>query len=340
MTKNTYRALVASNDTKNADDFKTISCQWVEKNLSPLKPNSVRVHVHYSGINYKDALAVTGRGKILRTLPLTPGIDAAGIVIESTSPHYQKNAKVLITGCGLGESQDGGFSEVVDAPAEWVIGLPQNLSLKDSMTLGTAGFTAALALHQLEWNLIRPTSDAPVLITGATGGVGSMATLLMKKRGYKVEVWTRKKEEFAYLRSLGADIVTDISNIDLKTRPLESGKWVAAIDNVGGDILSYILPRIQPHGSVASIGMAKSPQLNATVFPFILRGVNLLGISSATCPRTLREKVWALINEQTCAWEKALSHTLKPDDIVDYAQQMIAGKTSGRALIEFHPASL
>jgi acrylyl-CoA reductase (NADPH) len=328
-----YRSLVAENPSGNIDNLESLRCSLKEQPLSPLCADTVRVQVHYSGINFKDALAITGKGKILRSLPLTPGIDASGIVVESTSPAFRSGESVLVTGCGLGESVNGGLGEFITVPAGWVIPLPKNLSLKSCIILGTAGFTAALALHQLEWNGLKP-SDIPVLITGATGGVGSLATLMLKERGYKVEAWTRKDTERAYLKSLGADVITDISQLSLNTRPLESGKWSAAIDNVGGDILSYILPRIKPHGSVASIGLAKSSALSTTVFPFILRGVNILGISSATCPRDLREKIWKSINTMNGDWEKALTKELDLEEVIPFAQEMISGKTKGRALVE------
>ncbi len=333
----TYKKLVARNKSGSVDDFADISCAWESAEMEALAPNSVRIQVYYSSINYKDALAVTGKGKILRSLPLTPGIDASGVILQSTSDEWTLGEDVLVTGCGLGESQNGGLSQVIDVPSQWVIRKPKNLSLKDVMILGTAGFTAGLALHQLHHNGLKE-SDKPVLITGATGGVGSLALLMLDKQGYITEAWSRKTTEVDYLQSLGADIVTNTQDLSTKTRPLESGKWSAAIDNVGGDILSYILPRIEPHGNVACIGLAKSAELQTTVFPFILRGVNMLGISSATCPRPLRETVWNEINAMGVDWNKCLKATLHPKDITSYCQSMMEGKTSGRAIVDMQGA--
>lgn len=332
-TGDPFSRLVASNTTQNIDDISSIHCEWEMATLGNLKPEHVRIRVHFSSINYKDALAITGKGKILRALPLTPGIDAAGVVIQSLASSVKVGEEVIITGCGIGEHVDGGLSQVLDVPANWIIKKPKNLSLQDCMILGTAGFTAGLALHQLEHNGLVP-GGAPVLVTGATGGVGSLSLLMFKSRGYTLEAWTRKESEVGFLKSLGADVVTNISALDTKTRPLESGKWAAAIDSVGGDILSYILPRIEPHGSVASIGLAKSAKLETTVFPFILRGVNMLGISSGTCPRPLRENVWATIDSLDCDWSKSSHTTLQKKDVIPFAQEMVAGHTTGRALVD------
>lgn len=329
----TYKKLVAKNASLNTDDFASLQCAWETATLAPLASDHVRLKMEFSSINYKDALAITGRGKILRTLPLTPGIDVSGQVVETTAPGFSINEEVIVTGCGLGEHIDGGLSQFVDVPARAVIRKPKNLTLKECMILGTAGFTAALALHQLELNGLKP-GQAPVLVNGATGGVGSLALLMLKERGYEVEAWSRKDVETGYLKSLGADTVTNILNLNTKTRPLESGVWAAAIDNVGGDILSYILPRIQPHGSVASIGLAKSAKLDTSVFPFILRGVNILGISSGTCPRPLREIIWNEINNMGCDWSKALQVTLEAQQILGFAKDMVDGKTTGRAVVD------
>lgn len=328
-----YGAWVAKNATNNPDDFKDLLCEWVQRPLPSLGEKEVQIRVQWSSINFKDALALTGTGKILRQLPLTPGIDASGIVMASRSGNFKEGDEVIITGCGLGETRDGGFGEVVSAPESWVIPRPKNLSLKDCMILGTAGFTAGLALYQLEKNDLHPKSGS-VLVTGASGGVGSLALLLFNTKNYSTVAWTRKKEQFDWLQKLGAHNVEDVSSFDWKTRPLESSQWSAAIDNVGGDVLSYILPRIAPHGSVASIGLAKSSQLQGSVFPFILRGVNILGVSSATCPRPLREKVWELLDLAPAKWSEALTATLNPQELPDYARKMVSGKTFGRALVK------
>lgn len=332
-TGDSVQRLVAFNNSQSINDLASLRCEWRTEMLPKLEAKTVRIAVHYSSMNYKDALAITGKGKILRTLPLTPGIDACGTVVSSLSTHFSEGDEVLVTGCGLGESIDGGLSQVIDAPESWVIRKPQNLSLKDTMILGTAGFTAGLALHQLEHNGLFPEPTKPVLITGATGGVGSLSLLMLKQKGYTVEAWTRKESTF--LQTLAADKVINMRDLLTNTRFLESSTWSACIDNVGGDILSYILPRMAPHSGVAAIGLAKSAELHTSVFPFILRGVNLLGISSSTCPRPLREIIWQEISAMNCNWTMCLQNTLKPKDVLSFAQDMIAGKTFGRSIVEF-----
>jgi acrylyl-CoA reductase (NADPH) len=329
----TNKKFVAENASGNVDDFAGIRCEWKTVNVLELEKECVRIQVHYSSINYKDALAVTGKGKILRALPLVPGIDASGVVLESKTPEFKIGDEVLVTGCGLGEQRDGGYSQIIDVPSSWIIHKPKNVSLTDAMILGTAGFTAGLALHQLHLNGLKK-SEKPVLVTGASGGVGSLAIMMLHSLGYTTEAWTRKESEVAYLKSIGANIVTTIKDLDTKTRPLESAVWSAAIDNVGGDVLSYIIPRIEPQGSVATIGMAKSMELKTNVFPFILRGVNILGVSSTTCPRLLREKVWSEINALKVDWQKCLKSTLGGRDIQLYCQKMIDGQISGRAIVD------
>lgn len=330
MTNNKF---VAENASGNVDDFAGIRCAWKTVDVFELEKDCVRIQVRFSSVNYKDALAVTGKGKILRALPLVPGIDASGTVLESHASAFKVGDEVLVTGCGLGEHRDGGYSQIIDVPASWIIKKPENLSLTDVMILGTAGFTAGLALHQLHLNGLKK-SDKPVLVTGASGGVGSIAIMMLQSLGYITEAWTRKESEVEYLKSIGADIVTHIKDLNTKTRPLDSAVWAAAIDNVGGDILSYLLSRIEPQGSVATVGMAKSMELNTTVFPFILRGVNILGVSSTTCPRPLREIVWSEINSLKVDWHKCLKSTLSASDIQPYCQKMIEGQITGRALVD------
>lgn len=331
----TYKCLRADNSKHDIDDLENISCQWTEASIPEVSDKHILIRVSYSSMNYKDALALTGKGKILRKLPLTPGIDASGVISKSRSDTFKEGDEVFVTGCGLGEHINGGYGEYILVPEESVITKPNNLSLKDGMILGTAGFTAGLALHQLEKNDLAP-DKGKVLVTGATGGVGSLSLLLLNKKGYETEAWTRKEESVAWLKECGASEVTVIANKDWKTRPLESGTWAAAIDNVGDEILSYIYARIQPHGGIACIGLAKSPKLHTTVFPLILRGVNLLGISSGTCLRPLREKIWEFLNEINCDWPQALSKELSPDELLSYADEMIAGKTLGRAIVKMN----
>ncbi|MBY0316867.1 MAG: YhdH/YhfP family quinone oxidoreductase [Bdellovibrionales bacterium] len=331
-----YRSLMAQNLENNIDDIAHIRCEWVLRPIPEVPAGSVQIHVNYSSINYKDALAITGKGKILRHLPLVPGIDACGTVVKSHSPLWKEGDHVLVTGCGIGEHVDGGLSEFITVPQEWVIAKPSKLSLKECMILGTAGFTAGLAVHQLEKNDLSP-QNGEVIVTGASGGVGSLSLLLLKSLGYRTVALTRKKTLEALLKSYGADRVEIVPETPEKLRPLETGKWAGAIDNVGGQILENLLPQMLPHSSIASIGLAQSAKISTTVFPFILRGVNLLGASSGTCPRPLREKIWQELNDASVDWSKALTQTLTPEEVLPYAESMIAGKTHGRAIVDMTP---
>ncbi len=326
-----FQALVASNASGNTDDFASIRCKWQEKKSPELAADEVQIEVYFSSLNYKDALAVTGKGKILRALPLVPGIDATGVVLKSRSALFRGGENVLVTGCGLGEHRDGGLGQLITVPASWVIPLPSSLTVESAALLGTAGFTAGLAIHQLEKNDLVHSSSLPVLVTGATGGVGSLSLLMLRKKGYKITAWSRKAELTDQLKKWGADDVA--APPSASRRPLESAQWSAAIDNVGGSVLANLLPQIQPHGSVASIGLAQSAELHTTVFPFILRGVNLLGISSGTCPRRLREKVWQSIGELKIDWSAVQTMELGRSQVVEYCERMIRGETIGRCLV-------
>lgn len=259
--------------------------------LGDLSPGSVLIEAHYSSVNYKDALAATGRGRILRRFPLVAGIDVAGVVCQSEDGRYAVGDRVLVTGCGLGESQDGGFAEYVRVPGEWVVPLPAGLTLRDAMALGTAGFTAALAIERLEQNGLTP-DQGPVLVTGASGGVGSIAVDLLAGAGYEVVALSRKPDTPGFLRALGAATVIPPPEQAGDPRPLESARWAGAIDNVGGDLLAWLHRTVQPWGSIASIGLAGGTRLQTTVLPFILRGVSILGITSANCPLPLRLRIW------------------------------------------------
>ncbi len=254
-------------------------------------PGEVLIRAEYSSVNYKDALACTGAGRIMRRFPLVAGIDVAGVIEASAHTDIKAGDAVLVTGCGLGEDHDGGYAEYVKLPGDWVVPLPPSLSSHDAMALGTAGFSAALALHRLQQNGLQ-ASAGPVLVSGATGGVGSLAVNLFSDQGYAVTALTGKLDQKEYLRQLGAREVLDRNRLDMGQRPLESARWAAAVDNVGGATLSWLTRTLQPWGSVASIGMAGGVELHATVMPFILRGVSLLGISSANCPMPLRRPLW------------------------------------------------
>ncbi len=268
-----------------------VAARLVQMEVDALTPGDVVIRAEWSGVNFKDALAVTGRGKILKRFPLNAGIDVAGRVESSTDRRYKPGDAVLVNGMGLGESADGGFAGRVRVRADWVVPLPAGLTAFEAMTLGTAGFTAALALHRMEVNGQTPDLG-PIVVTGATGGVGSAAVSMLSARGYRVTAVSGRPEHESYLRGLGAADVTTPEGLQLGTRPLEAAKFGGAIDNVGGALLAGLLRHVQLWGNVAAIGMAGGADVETSVFPFILRGVSLLGASSANCPMSLRTEIW------------------------------------------------
>src|SRR5690349_4679870 len=253
--------------------------------LDQLSPGEVVIDVEYSDINYKDALAATGAGKILRRYPLVGGIDLAGVVRESTDPRHEPGDAVLVTGCGLSETVDGGYAARARVKGESVIPMPPGLDAFRAMALGTAGFTAALAIHRMERNGQSP-ARGPIVVTGATGGVGSIAIDMLAARGYEVIAVTGKRESAGYLESLGSSKVLLRQELALGSRPLEAARFGGAIDNVGGELLAGLTRHVDFWGNIASIGLAGGAEFKATVMPFILRGVNLLGINSSATPRT------------------------------------------------------
>lgn len=262
--------------------------------LEQLSDGEVVVEVHYSCVNYKDALAATGAGKILRKYPLVGGVDLAGTVVSSQDARYRPGQSVLVTGCGLSETHDGGYAELARVSGDCVIPIPQPLTELQAMQLGTAGFTAALAIDRMEHNGQRP-EQGEILVTGATGGVGSIAVDMLSARGYSVVALTGKAQCEPYLQRLGATRVELRQALAMGTRPLEAGRWAGALDNVGGELLSWLIRSTKTHGNVASIGLAGGSELHMTVMPLILRGVNILGINSDSTPRTLRERIWQRI---------------------------------------------
>jgi putative YhdH/YhfP family quinone oxidoreductase len=302
--------------------------------LDDLSPGEVVVRAAYSSVNYKDALAGTGSGKILRRFPLVGGIDVAGHVLASTDPRFKEGDAVLCTGSGLSETRDGGYSEVVRLPAEWTIPLPTGLSLREAMILGTAGFTAGLSLLRMEMNGQVPAMG-PVVVTGATGGVGSLALDILTRAGYEAHAISGKAEHADFLRKLGATEVFPRDTLDSATRPLENARWAGAIDNVGDPALAALTRVIQPYGNIASCGLAGSPGLSTTVMPFIIRGVSLLGIASAGTARGQREQVWERLSgpwkpahlDAICTREAAL------DQLPDVFPAMLAGRSFGRTVV-------
>ena len=268
-----------------------VSARFDDIGLSDLTAGDVVVRVTYSDINYKDALAATGTAPILRKYPLVGGIDLAGEVVFSSDRRYTPGQRVLVTGCGLSETQDGGYAEYARVQGDWVIPIPPGMTDADAMKLGTAGFTAALAIHRMEQNGQQPASG-PVVVTGATGGVGSLAINMLAGRGYEVVAVSGKPEADAYLHEIGASQILRRQSLDLGSKPMEAALWAGAVDNVGGEVLTWLTRTMGYGGNIASVGLAASHELHTTVMPFILRGVNLLGINSVATPRELRLAVW------------------------------------------------
>jgi putative YhdH/YhfP family quinone oxidoreductase len=276
----------------NQEDGKVVS-RFVEMDDAQLDPGEVTIAVTHSSINYKDALAATGTGRIIRRFPCVGGVDLAGRVTASADPRFKAGDEVLATSYDIGVAHHGGYAEMARLPADWVVKLPAGLSLRDAMALGTAGFTAGLAVVRMEHDGLSP-EKGPVVVSGATGGVGSIAIEILARRGYRVVALTGKEAESDYLKGLGASEVLLRQSLDLaKIKPLGKETWAGAVDNLGGDVLAWMASTMQVGGALASIGLAASFSLNTTVMPFILRGVSLLGIDSVNCPMLQRADVWA-----------------------------------------------
>lgn len=301
--------------------------------LDDLSPGEIVIKTAFSSINYKDALAGTGQGKILRRFPLNGGIDVAGHVVRSEDPSFKEGDAVLVTGCGLSETRDGGYSEYARIESKWAIALPQGLSLCESMILGTAGFTAALALFRMQDN--RQTPDlGPIAITGATGGVGSLATAIFSRAGFDVHAISGKADQRTYLEALGAKEVLGRDVLQM-ARPLESARFGGALDNVGGPMLASLLAQTAPYGNVATAGLAATAELPTTVMPFIIRGVSLLGVASAGTARDIREQVWAHLASD---WKPANLEAICTSEVgleglPAIFDRMLAGGSLGRTLV-------
>ncbi|MEZ5459977.1 MAG: oxidoreductase [Steroidobacteraceae bacterium] len=311
-----------------------IVAKFEQLTLDDLGPGEVVVRVQYSDINYKDALAATGAGKILRKYPLVGGIDLAGVVESSTDARYRPGDAVLVTGCGLSETHDGGYAEYARLSGEWVIPMPPGLDAFKAMTLGTAGFTAALAIHRMEHNGQVP-AKGPIVVTGATGGVGSVAIDMLAARGYEVVAVSGKPESTDYLKSLGASQVLLRADIDYGKRPLEAARFGGAIDNVGGEMLTWLTRTVDFWGNIASIGLAGGAELHTTVMPFILRGVNLLGINSSATLRETRLKVWERIATDLAPrhLDRIATRTIAFDELPGAFDAYLKGSVTGRTVV-------
>jgi acrylyl-CoA reductase (NADPH) len=305
-----------------------------ELGLDDLTEGNVVVRVTHSTINYKDALAATGKGKILRRYPLNGGIDLAGVVVSSEDVEFQPGTEVLMNGCGLSETVDGGYSEYARVDSDGLVPVPEGMSCAEAMQIGTAGYTAALAIHRMEQNGQAPDLG-PIVVTGATGGVGSIAIDMLAWRGYEVAALTGKASEEDYLRAIGARTILLRDELDLGKRPMEKAKWAGAIDNLGGDYLTWLTRTVGYGGNIASIGLAASAALNTTVLPFILRAVCLLGINSVETPRELRRAVWSRIGGDLKPQhlDTIGGRTIPFDELPDAFQAYIDGKVTGRTVV-------
>ncbi len=305
-----------------------------ELRVSELDPGEVLIRVAFSSVNYKDALAATGAGKIIRRFPRIPGIDLSGRVIQSDDPRFSTGDAVLVTGYELGTDHDGGYAEVARVPADWVVPLPEGLDLFEAMALGTAGFTVALCIKRLEDNHQEPGAG-PFLVTGATGGVGSIAVDLLSALGYEVAAVTGKEQAHDWLRELGAARILDRHGLEYGQAPLEKGLWGGAIDNVGGDMLSWITRTTRPWGNVVSVGLAGGSQLNTTVMPFILRGVALLGVTSSGCPPQWRPQLWQrLATDLKPPHLRSIAATeVGLEELPEVFDRMLAGQVQGRIVV-------
>ena len=302
--------------------------------LDDLSPGNVVIRGEYSSINYKDALATTGKGRILRRFPLVAGVDIAGTVVTSADARFKPGDVVAVHGCGQSETHDGGFAQYARVPADWVNKLPAGIDARTAMGLGTAGFTAALAIVRLE-QMGQTPELGPMAVTGATGGVGSVAIALLSGLGFKVTAVTSKTTADDYLRGLGASEIFHLKGKELGAKPLEKILWGGAVDNLGGATLAWLTRTVAPYGCIASVGLAQGPELNTTVMPFILRGVSLLGINSVEVPGALRAEVWRRLagDLKPASLDRIVSREVTLDQVLGVVDGWVDGSIVGRCLV-------
>lgn len=322
-----YKALVVTeNDGKFEQSIQTL-------NTNDLVNGGVLIRVHYSSLNYKDALSATGNKGVTKNYPHTPGIDAAGVIVSSDSDALKAGDKVIVSGYDLGMNTAGGFAEYIRVPAAWVVPLPDGLSLRDAMIIGTAGFTAGISITRLS-QLVRP-EDGKIIVSGATGGVGSVAVSILSKLGYQVVAVSGKESEYEFLHFIGASEIisrTDFQQAD--QRPILSAQYAGGIDTVGGPILEKILKTLNPLGAVTTCGSVSSTQLNMTVFPFILRGISLIGISAQNYPMPLRTALWSkMANEYKPDNLLQLYTEISLEEVPSHIELILQGKLKGRTII-------
>jgi len=319
-------------------DKTSVKAEFVECALDDLDPGEVVVRVAYSDINYKDALAATGKGRILLKPSCIGGIDLSGTVVSSSDARFAKGDAVLGVGHEIGVKHDGGYAEYARLPADWVVKLPKGMTLWEAMAFGTAGYTAGLAIVKMEHHGLKP-ANGPVVVNGATGGVGSIAVAALAKLGYQVVALTGKEAETDWLKKLGAQEILLRSSLDLaKIRPLDKASWAGAVDNLGGEVLAWMASTMKLNGVIASIGMAASPSLNSTVMPFILRGASLLGINSTDAPSPeLERSVWnRLATDMRPPLLKEMARTIPFEQLPTAFDDFIAGTVSRRIVVDLN----
>jgi putative YhdH/YhfP family quinone oxidoreductase len=317
---------------------KVVHSRFVDMTEDELDPGDVVIRTKYSTINDKDALSYNGSGRIMRKYPTVAGIDVAGTVDRSADSRWKRGDKVIVTGYDLGVAHDGGYAELVRVPGDWIVRRPASMTAFDAMTLGTAGFTAALAIHLMEHNGLKPDGGR-VAVTGATGGVGSVAIEILSKLGYEVAAITGKEREAEYLKSIGAREVLLRQSLDFsRIRPLDRATWAGAIDNLGGEMLAWLLSTMQVAGRVAAVGLAADMKLNTSVAPFILRGVHLLGVDSVNCPMDLRQHLW---DKLAVRWRPDQVHdqvrTIDFDELPTHFDAYLKGMVRGRTVVRIGP---
>jgi len=330
MSELSFKALVVSEQEDGS--FKR---EIKERRISSLPDHEVLIKVHYSSLNYKDALSATGNKGVTQSFPHTPGVDAAGIVEESRDNRFKKGDKVIVTSFDLGQDTPGGFGEYISVPGDWIVPLPDGMTLRESMIYGTAGFTAAYGVYKLKHNEIEPGSGR-ILVTGATGGVGSISVALLAHLNYKVEAVTGKKDQESFLKNLGAEKIIGREEIYSKSRsPLLSARWVGAIDTVGGEMLDAVIRQTEHNGTVACCGNVLGHDLNTSIYPFILRGVSLMGIDSGICLMPMRKKIWHLLATD---WKlrnlEELATEITLEELNAEIENILKGRQVGRTLLK------
>ncbi len=329
---NSFKALVVKETPEG--DFKRSVQDWT---ISQLPDHEVLVRVHYSSLNYKDALSATGNKGVTRQYPHIPGIDAAGIVEETNSSRFNAGDKVIVTSYDLGQNTPGGFGQYIKVPADWIVPLPDSLKLQDSMVLGTAGLTAAIGIHHLRHNHINPDSGS-ILVTGATGGVGTLSVAILSKLGYRVTAATGKMDQKQFLKEIGASSVIHREEVqDQSSKPLLSSRWAGAIDTVGGIMLDTALRQTQHNGTVACCGNVLGHELHTNVYPFILRGVHLAGMDSGNCKMELRRELWQKLSGD---WKpvklEKLAERCSLEGLNKEIDRILQGKQVGRTLLDLN----